>query len=66
MSQNTVINKNFDDNNFLHSNDIDSTLHMITPYFSGLASEKIMNFCLVLTLKKVSKQKYFFQNLDKT
>jgi len=60
MSQNTVINKNFDDNDFLHSNDIDSTLHMITPYFSGLASEKNYELLFGANFKKEFQNKNTF------
>lgn len=60
MSQNIVINKNFDDNNFLHSNDIDSTQYMITPYFSGLASEKNYELLVGANFKKEFKNKNTF------
>lgn len=57
ISQNTVLNKNFDDNNFLHSNDIDSTQRMITPYFSGLASEKNYELLVGANFKKEFQNK---------
>ncbi|MDI3545880.1 MAG: hypothetical protein PWP68_1297 [Rikenellaceae bacterium] len=57
ISQNTVLNKNFDDNNFLHSNDIDSTQRMITPYFSGLAIEKNYELLVGANFKKEFQNK---------